>query len=565
MMGQVRLVSIWTCCSLLFLVTSEEQMELDSPADCENTDFVPGHNLGGEGFDIVKMARKGSYVIDMEKWDIGNGKCKMYKNPYLNVKQKIPVAMESWRTISKCSMKVSSKIYESSEALVNGSTSSITNNWRIGLNLPCILGISFGGTHSSETLYVTAKSKEDRFSFTKHISECSFYSYKITTLPPVHSEFLRALQALPKEYKLQAYQEIIDTFGTHYTTGVKLGGRLMAITAIRTCKAAINGLTDASIKACLDLEASINHRIAKADVHYCRDLQKKMGTSERFNVIFSERHSEITGGNFDGEDLIFTEHSKQKSLKEWVKSLKTIPDVVTYSLRPLHVLLNDKHSAKEGLKMAIEKYIRENALKQLCMEPCTMGSRTSVRDQCVCICEKSPNILTNCCPAEKGLSRLKVFKLRAKGLYGDRISQTDAYVQIEYDDKAMRSSMISNDDNPVWNESFDFGSVKITMGRRLTFKIYDEENIWNDELLGECSFELRSGTVDDMCTFKYGSFYFSYSAECAPNLQGSKCSDYSPSSMNNSLAQVFHSRNGILTKDMWKLQRGKSNISQVYC
>ena len=170
------LVSCWIWCFLLSMVNNEELFQLGDPEDCNNAHFVPGYNLGGEGFDVVKMERKGSYVIDMEKWDIGNGRCKMYSNAYLNnEKQKTPAAVEDWRTLPKCSMQVTSKIYDSSEALVNDSTSSISNNWKIGLDVMSKGSVSVGGTHSRDSEFGMKKSKKDNFSFTKHGVECSFY------------------------------------------------------------------------------------------------------------------------------------------------------------------------------------------------------------------------------------------------------------------------------------------------------------------------------------------------------------------------------------------------------
>ncbi|KAI4899350.1 hypothetical protein NFI96_030480 [Prochilodus magdalenae] len=554
-MGQVWhcLISYWGCLSLLFIVFAEEKLEMGCPNECKNADFVPGYNLGGEGFDIVKMERKGSYVIDMEKWDIGNGSCKMYGNAYLkNAKQKTPVAVEFWRALPKCSQKVISQIYYSSEALENVSTSSVLNDWKFGLNLPCcISGIMFGGTRSRESQFGQVKSKEDQFSFTKHVVQCSLYSYKIASMPPLHEEFLHAVQSLPPNYKPHLYQSIITTFGTHYITGVNLGGQLKAVTAIRSCKASLLGLTDTAIKDCLDLEASVLD-IVKAEYKYCKELKKKMKTSESFSVLFSERHTETLGGNMNGADFIFSGGSNQHARAKWLHSLKTIPDVVTYTLQPLHLLLHDKHHAKKALKKAIEKYISENSLKEVCSESCKLGRRTNARDRCACVCEQNQNILSNCCPADIGLARLKVSNLSAKGLYGDYITETDAFVKVRYGDKVRRTEVIPNNDNPTWNISMEFVAVNIAITRKLTFQVYDED-ILRNTLLGECSFDLRSGCMNDMCTFKYGTFYFSYTVQCAPHLQGPRCADYSPSTMPSTLAKIFHSRNGILAKDMPKV------------
>ncbi|KAI4892234.1 hypothetical protein NFI96_028213 [Prochilodus magdalenae] len=541
-------------CSFLSVMNTEQQLELGSTEDCKNAHFVPGYNLGGEGFDVVKMERKGSYVIDMENWDIGNGSCKMFENSYLNkAKQKIPAAVVFWRTLPKCSMKASSKVYDSSEALVNDSTSSVSNNWKIGLDVIATASVSVGGTHSREAQFGMKKSKEDNFSFTKHVVECSFYSYKIVSSPPLHHEFLQALKSLP-------YQSIIDRFGTHYTTGVELGGKMKAVTAIKTCKAALSGLTDTAVKDCLDVEASgtYNGATMRAEFQHCQALKKKMNTDEKFSSMFNDRQTEIVGGTVNGEDLLFSRTSHPNALKQWLESLKTIPDVVTYTLQPLHSVLNDKHPAREGLKKAVENYILQNALKKVCSESCKIGHKTNARDRCACVCERSQNILSNCCPVAKGLATLKVFKLRASDLYGDRWTETDGSVEVTYGDTVRRTEVITDNNNPRWRETFEFGPVKLSISKKLTFKVYDADSYWNSDLLGECSFDLRSGQVTDTCTFQYGTFFFSYTVKCAPSLEGPTCADYSPSPMTSRLAKLFQSRNGILAKDMWKLQMAQN-------
>ncbi|XP_017577025.1 perforin-1-like [Pygocentrus nattereri] len=561
------LLSCWIWCSLFSLVNAEEQPELGGPEDCNNADFVPGYNLGGEGFDVVKMEQKGSYVIDMDKWDIGNGSCKMYENPYLNdKKQKTPAAVVFWRALPKCSMKVSSKMYDSSEALVNDSTSSISNNWKMGLDVMCKGSVSVGGTHSREAQFGMKKSKEDDFSFTKHGVECSFYSYKIASSPPLHHEFLQALRSLPREYEKDSYQRIIDMFGTHYTTGVELGGKMKAVTAIRTCKAALSGLTVTAVKDCLDVEASGTHDdfTLSTEFKHCQALKKKMNTDEKFSSMFNERQTEIVGGNINGEDFLFSRNSHPNSLNQWLDSLKTIPDVVTYTLHPLHSVLNKNHPARNGLRKAVENYICDNALKKVCCGSCKIGHQNSARDRCACVCERSQTVLSNCCPVEKGLATLKVFNLYANGLYGDLSSETDGSVEVSYSHMVRRTAIITGNDNPRWTESFEYAPVKLSISKKLSFKVYDADTYWNSDLLGECSFDLRSGQVTDTCFFKHGSFFFSYSVECAPSLQGPKCADYSASPMDSHLAKIFQSRNGILAKDMWKLQEAQNYSNSPY-
>ncbi|XP_030645196.1 perforin-1-like [Chanos chanos] len=542
------------------------KLQLGTPEQCKSIDFVPGYNLGGEGFDIVKMERKDYYVIDMEKWDRGNGTCAICQNIYAGgAKQKLPVGVEHWRTEPHCSLKITSRIYESSEALINDSTSSVSNNWKVGLNLPMVAGVSFGGSHSRDATYAASKSKTDKSSFTKHEMKCSYYRYVITRKPPLHKDFLQTIEALPKSENPQAYKNLIDTYGTHYTTKVTLGGEMKAITAIKSCQASMSGLTDTAVKDCLDVEASGTHKslTLKAEFQRCQELKKKMGTQQSFSSMFNDHETEIIGGNINGGALIFSIKSQPDILTAWLESLKTIPGVVTYSLKPLHLLLDKKHPARRPLQTAVEKYIKDNALKKVCSEKCKIGRQCSARDRCACVCNRSKNIHSNCCPAGRGLATLKVYGLRAKGLYGDVATQTDGSVKVSYGPIIKRTEVINNNDNPTWPETFEFGPIQISMATKLTFQVYDADSYWNSDLLGTCSFDLRSGKVSDTCFFKYGTFFFSYSVQCAPSLGGPQCNEYAPSPMEPSLAKIFHSRNGILAKDLWKLELGRNYTDEL--
>ncbi|KAL1255690.1 hypothetical protein QQF64_013751 [Cirrhinus molitorella] len=535
--------------------------DMGTSKECEDAPFVPAYNLAGEGFDVVTMERKGSYVINTEQWDLGNGTCELRKNKYMNeIKQKLPAAVVDWRTLPKCSLKVSSQIFESSEAVVNDSSSALSASWKVGLDVK-VAGAAVGSTHSREAKFAMKKSKEDKYSFTKHEIACVFYGYRVAEKPPLNAEFLQAIKSLPASYDPDAYRNLITTYGTHYTTSVKLGGKMKAITAIKSCQAAVSGLTDTAVKDCLDVEASGSHYGAtlKAETHFCQELKKKMGTNDKFSSMFNERQTEIIGGNINGEDLLFSGSSHQNSLQNWLESLKSHPDIVHYSLKPLHFLLSTNHPARKGLKKAVEEYIIQNALMKVCSEPCKIGKKCSVRDRCACVCESSQIIKSNCCPTANGLATLKVYNLRAKGLFGDRLTQTDGTVTVTYDTQMKRTETINDDDNPHWPETFDFGPVRIKMDNKLTFEVYDADSSWNSDLLGKCSFDLRSGIVNDVCAFKYGTFFFTYEVKCAPSLQGPQCNEHKPSPMAAPLADIFSSRNGILVKDMPRLALAFNN------
>ncbi|XP_058609622.1 perforin-1-like [Onychostoma macrolepis] len=552
---QIYLVVFWA----LLLMTVAGEDDIGSVKECENAPFVPGHNLAGEGFDIVTLERKGSYVIDTEIWDLGNGTCKLRKNKYMNgIKQKLPAAVVDWRALPKCSMKVSSQIYESSEALVNDSSSAISASWKNGLDFKAG-GAAFGSTHSWEASFAMKKSKADKYSFTKHEVACHFYRYRVAAKPPLQAEFLEAIKSLPASYDPDAYRNLISTYGTHYTTSVKLGGQMKAITAIKSCEATLSGLTDAAVKDCLDVEASGSHKGATmtAETHFCQEQKKKMHTDEKFSSMFNDRKMEIIGGDKNGEDQLFSSHPN--SLKKWVESLKNLPEVVHYSLKPLHFLLTAKHPARKGLKKAVEKYIIQNALMKVCSEPCKIGRKCSPRDRCACVCESSQVIKSNCCPAARGLATLKVHNLRAKGLYGDTFTQTDGTVTVAYDHITRRTQTINDNDNPRWPERFEFGPIKIRMANKITFTVYDADSSWNSDFLGKCYFPLRSGVVRDACAFKYGTFYFIYEVKCAPSLQGPQCNEYRPSPMAAPLADIFSSRNGVLVKDLPRLELALNN------
>lgn len=116
---------------------------------------------------------------------------------------------------------------------------------------------------------------------------------------------------------------------------------------------------------------------------------------------------------------------------------------------------------------------------------------------------------------------------------------------VTYGDQTKHTVIVANDNNSTWPETFEFGPISVNMKDRLMFSVYDEDTYWNSDFLGSCSFVLRSGTMTDSYMFHHGTYFFSYTVQCAPSLGGDQCQEYIPNPMSSPLAKIFYTRNGV--------------------
>ncbi|MED6277644.1 hypothetical protein CHARACLAT_015585 [Characodon lateralis] len=551
--SNMSLLNLYLCSGLLlcFPWCSTGGCTDGTPRECLEAEFAPGSNLAGEGFDITKMERKAAFVLDMNQWKRKDKTCTLCVNPFLEgKKQKLPLSVLDWRAKQSCSTKVSSKLHKSSEALVSSSTSSVENNWKAELEVE-VKGKSanfmLAGTNSKLAEYSMEKTKNDRFSFASISMSCEYYSYRVSSTPKLNKDFNKAVKNLPKvynpEYK-QRFYKLIDDFGTHYLTKVKLGGQADSVTSIRQCEASLQGVNTEEIQMCLEAEASASARVsAKAEAKHCQTITDKMDNQKSFSDRFSDRFTEIKGGLTTDADLLFSANKNPEAYAEWLRSVPQHPDITSYSLASLHGLLPENTPVRKNLRKAISHYILEKGLWRNCSERCHAGIRSVSMDSCVCQCHNEPAVNPDCCPTRKGMARVIITVLKASDLWGDHSTATDGYIKVFVDNQQVyRTPVIHNNNNPHWDSIVDLDTKDISSGNVVRFEVWDQDNNWDDDLLGECARRLSAGVLQDVCALQHGRFFFKWEVKCIPSLTGDLCLNYNPSRMSQSLRGLYTSR-----------------------
>lgn len=402
------------------------------------------------------------------------------------------------------------------------------------------------GSQSKVADYSMDKTKNDKFSFASNGMLCEYYSYRVSSTPKLHREFNRAVKQLPKIYNAQYKQrfyKLIDNFGTHYITKVKLGGSVESVTSIRQCQASLKGLSVEEVQMCLEAEASASIKVSvKSEAKHCQKDSSKMDNSKSFSDHFNDRFTEIKGGHTTEPDLLFSADKNPSAYKEWLESLPQNPDIVSYSLESLHELLPPNTPVRKNLRSAISHYILEKGLMRNCSERCQAGRKSDSRDPCVCQCHNDPAVTPDCCPTRKGMAQIKITVLRASGLWGDHTTATDGYVKMIYGGKERRTNVIYNNNNPQWGMVENLGTQDLSMANKVRFEVWDEDNKWDDDLLGNCEQALTAGVKQDVCVLQHGKLYFKWEVKCAPSLGGNLCMDYIPTPMSPSLKKLYVSR-----------------------
>ncbi|XP_059809161.1 perforin-1-like, partial [Hypanus sabinus] len=510
-----------------------------SATDCQGVRAVPGSSLAGEGFDVVTLSRKGAYVVNVESWSRRDGACTLCRNTLMGGRwQRLPLAAVDWRALRNCPRVVSSQLFHSLSELIKSIGSSVDNSWSAGLNLSTrhlqSISTTLAGSKSQEMSFALQKGKSDQYSFAKHEFRCLLYRYRLKDQPPLAPQFsARLKQITSTSYKRarRHYRQLVQTFGTHFIRSVDMGGFYRDVTAIRTCQAAVEGITLEEVKVCLGREASYQVGAVwkgRPRRGFCKKKAWSLHQARSFHQAFNERLTEATGGHSSGKtDILFS--SDPANFNRWLRSLKVSPGVIKYQVAPLHLLLPSTDIRREHLRRYLSEYIMANAMKRDCSRTtCPAPGRKGRSDRCSCQCPESFWVDRQCCAKQKGMGHLVVTVKRGFGLYGDYTTGTDGFVVVAYGKVKGQTGVVNNNNNPTWNARLDLGEVVAHSNMKLTLNVYDKDVLSKDHL-GTCQVPLISGVTDLTCHLKHGKVTYQLSFICGHHLQGRTCQQYAPS------------------------------------
>ncbi|XP_029991513.1 perforin-1-like [Sphaeramia orbicularis] len=389
--------------------------------------------------------------------------CFLYRNPHQgNQLQKVPFSAHLWKLETDCKTKVSGEVHSSVSSLIKTVKSKDIYDWKVGLHWK-MFGLNVGGEHYDSYDYAKSRNREDQYTFSSHWHRCSFYRHTVRAKPLLDKDFEEDMKNLPRYYNSATkdkYRKFIRTYGTHYIYQVTLGGQVKRVAATRTCLSKLNSVSASESRWCLSLDLEVGLGMARLNPS-CSNFLKNRGIRGYYYAGLYEQDTEVTGGN-GWSGWVSNEYPDSEGYRQWKESLKGIPVIVKFFVKPLHDLVNDE--ARSGLVDAINEYTRDT-------------------DITVSVLQRScrrPTHHSNCCPKRLGKGWLTVTIVRAWGLTGDPWGITDGYIELSHGQQFRRTRMIESN-NPRWDVEYNLGSVDI--GQKLKLELKDDDSIWQEAVV----------------------------------------------------------------------------------
>ncbi|XP_066486726.1 perforin-1-like [Tiliqua scincoides] len=540
------------CVVLFFLhfTPVSPQCRAGTALECQKAhQFVPGLLHAEHGIDITTLDTSHGKLMDLREWQSSGGTCTLCDNPLQkhNKLQKIPVAVTNWKANISCQKKVQHSVPKSVISVAEEITKiTIKNDWKTELDVDVKSSANFqrilAGSHSDFTSFAKRKISHNYIFLLHHVS-CSYYKFSIDKDKSVSQNFKDQVKVLPEKYDHNSkldYHSLIIFYGTHFIKEVDLGAAFRFLTALPFCKMQLQEFTDTEISKCLEIQ--MGHLIGFDKVTKEPDFENCKGTLQDFIYPwgFPNQVTSIYGGSMYLQ-LNFYNYAFWNDPGDWLESVRSEPGLISYSVEPLHALLDKNDPRRDSLRQAVSAYVRERVLWRNCTPSCPPGVQQSTWDSCSCECPTNDFTNAMCCPQQPGLAKLTVTIKSAKGLWGDYFSRSDAYVKVIFKEKVMCTPTIWNFNNPEWNVNLDFGIIQLTKGyTHLEIQVWDEDVV-RDDLLGKCFVLLKAWDSNVYnCHLEQGSLLFKYNFICGPHLGGPICWDYFPFPSWKDRKKYFH-------------------------
>ncbi|KAM8886294.1 complement component C7 [Spinachia spinachia] len=354
----------------------EHGCDMDKHIVCQKSVPPPNIEQLGRGFDVVSGKRRAP-VINTKSF---GGQCRIIFSGVHRALYRLPLSTTQFSFMVKAQSDFSDEMYISkweyakdfvNREKVTGTTTGYNN-------------YDFHETQLQTQTHKLLVLKSD-------IEVAQFQSNSHQYLP-LSEEFWKALVKLPSVYDYAAYRQVLQIFGTHYSSEGNLGGSLEIIANIdeETQKQTAN--TEHDYNECARTKRwflifPINHV-------ECKSYNHSTPTSSVYSRINSVEKVNVVGGGIqhiaalEGMQLSNPDRNWEM-FSNWAESIRSFPDVTKQTLRPVSELIKEVQCAgvkRLYLRKAIEQYLSESDTCHC--RPCSNnGLVVMAGDECKCICK----------------------------------------------------------------------------------------------------------------------------------------------------------------------------------